>query len=282
MRIFSIIVLTLVTAGCSSLAGSNHIPDIPVTVSEIQKALGCEFFYAFQNAGPTGNPLAKWGAIIELNLGVKDHINIVPGVGALSAKVGNATLTSTAASATLDDQVTDKNALAYTVALSRFENAKDCPAEHSSDAASGLGLSDFLTGTVQILKSGGHLTSTTILTSAGIASNGTVIGPGTNLPGVVATKEQVPTIRYARTFSVSRKVGGGLSFQMGNVGLSLAGSGAERTRADTDNSITITMGALEVDGTKLIDSFWNQRSVDYDALRSVTPNSIVVVNQPTQ
>lgn len=287
-RGFSPVVAALLLTACSSMGSHQGVPDTPVTVSEIQRAIACEFAYAFQRTSGRGrDELEQWGAIVELKLGVKDSVNVIPGVGAFTGKVGNATLKTEPSALTLDSVKEQKNTMAYFVPIKAHGDSAVCPAQNSRTASSGLELADLLIGTAQVINSNGVITSTASLSTAGIEVNGTLIGPGSQFPGFAVVPARIPTIRYQRTFKVTRKIGGGLTFEVGDVSLSLKGTGAERTRALEDNKIVITMGAMqaperdETAGSELEDSIWEQRRRELELYTLLTPNEVIVVNPPS-
>lgn len=279
--------MVLALTGCSSVGGRPQAPAVPVTVSEIQRAIACEFAYAFAGTSGRGrDELEQWGAIIELKLGVKDTVNIVPGIGAMSGKVGDVKVTADPSSLTIDSAVEEKNALAYFVPLKAHADSAICPSQGGSGASSGLELADLLIGTAQVINSNGTITSTASLSTGGIDSNGTLIGPGSNFPGFSVVPARIPTVRYTRSFKVYRKVGGGLAFEVGDVTLSLKGTGADRTRALDDNKITITMGAMQEpqrdasQGFELEASVWEQQLDELKLYRLLVPNEVIVINPP--
>lgn len=290
------VALCLTVSGCSSLAGSKHLQDaadVPITVGEINNAFGCEFHYALQSSTGAGHTaLENWGAIVELDLSVSDDMKIIPGIGALNANIGNATLTTQPASLTVANTVADTNAMAYFIPVSQYDTMPSCPAQGGHGASNGLELASFLEATAQVINAGGKITSTSTLSSAGFASNGTSIGPGTILPGLnlAAAPADIPTIHYGRTFTVSRSVGGGLSFQVQDISLTMNGSTASRTR--DKNTISIIMGDLGTgthlraydnnDDNPLLRSIWKQRSQEVQNVKNLTDGQIVVVTPPTQ
>lgn len=299
-------IATMVTlAGCSA-AGlnnpDNRVSRTPVTVAEIQRAVACEFNYALRHSDGAGRQaLLGWSAVVELTLAAKDTHNITPGLGQMSAKVGNATIAtgSPAPSMTFDGYVEDKNTLAYVARIEDQARGSTCPVEGSALASTGLELADLLVGTAQVISSGGRITSSnSIITNAGIGPvDGALVSAGTVLP-VATVAEDIPTVKYERWFTVSRKAGGGLSFKVGSVSLSLTGSAIGRERKD--NKIVVTMGASRgklspsqmadladfptsgaVDGEiSLEDSILIQRRRQLDALRGLTPNEVIVVVPP--
>ena len=276
-------------------SGVSSVEQTPVTVAEIQSAVACEFKYALDDIkGSARTTIASWSAVVELSLIAKDTHNVVPGLGSLTTKVGDASLTATSPTATFDGNVEDKNTLAYVAKISDQASHMTCAPEGSAAASNGLGLADLLTGTGQILNSGGKITSSSsIITNTGIGpTDGTVIVAGTTLP-VAAAQEKIPTVKFVRTFTVSRKVGGGLSFKVGDISLSVTGSGNGRDR--TNNTITVTMGASSAklspadradlsdavgdDGEiSLEQSIIEQRKAQLNALRDLTPKDVIVVN----
>lgn len=292
------IIAAVALAGCTTTgfdSGTSSVDDTPVTVAEVQRAVACEFSYAL--SGPDGEgrqAIASWSALVELSLGVKDSHNVVSGLGSMTAKVGNGTLAATSPSMTFDGYVEDKNTLAYVTKIAGKARNSTCPRQGSPLASNGLGLAELLAGTVQIIDSGGEITSSSsIITSAGIGpSSGAVVLAGTVLP-VATVQEKIPTVKFERSFTVSRKAGGGLSFKVGDISLSLTGSGIGRERKD--NKITVTMGMssaplssteqadlsgpIEPGGVQTLQgSIFEQRTKQLDALRGLTPNEVIVVN----
>jgi hypothetical protein len=270
-----------------------------VTVAEVQRALACEFAYALEGTTGEGRrAVDNWGAFIELTLISKDLANITPGIGRFSSKVGNTTVATTATlpSMTFDGFVQDKNTIAYFVGVREHAADAACPPAHSELAASGLELADFIVGAAQVINSGGRIaSSSSILTSAGLNPvAGAVITAGTVFPAA-AVREVIPTIKYERVFTVSRKASGGLSFKVNDLELTLSGSNNGRER--TNNMVTVTMGArsatitsadqADLDGRvadpgriSLEDSIFLHREDELNALRGVTPNEVIVVTPP--
>lgn len=303
MRQVAWIAAVTMLAGCSTgglhdLAKKESASGTPVTVAEIQRAIGCEFQYALSDSQGSGRDvIRKWSAVIELSLSARDTYTVVPGLGQVSAKVGNATLstTSPSPSMTLDGYTEDRNTMTYVTTIADQADKSTCPEQGSLNASDGLGLSDLLVGTSQVLNSGGRIAaSSSVITSAGVGPvNGAVVSAGTVFP-VATVKEAIPTVKYDRSFTVSRKAGGGLSFKVGDISLSLTASSTGRERKD--NKITVTMGPAtgkltsrdqaDIDGTltvgdtiSLEDSIFLQRQAQIDALKGITPDQVVVVNQ---
>jgi hypothetical protein len=282
------LLLSLSVAGCSGVAALTQIEPVPVTVAEIQRSIACEFAYALQNSSGEGQAAIRdWGALVELELGVKDTSNVIPGLGTINANVGDGQLTLSPSTLTLDRSVEDKNTLAYFVGLEQSANAATCPKQGSPAASSGLEVADLLTGVAEVISAGGSLTSTASVSAQGIAANGTLIGQGTTFPGLtIVLKEKIPTIRYERTFTVGRKAGGGLTFAVPQVTMTIAGTGAGRERKD--NKIKITMGALSEPsveaasiGTGLLDSIQENRDAQLKLLTELQPSEVIVVNPTT-
>lgn len=286
MRHFSVLAGLVFLCGCTSLAAVKQRDTVPVTVSEIQQSISCELHYAMQ--GSTGGGLEElktWGAIVELTLSVKDKSNVVPGIGTLRAQVGDGTLTASPTTLTLDNDVEEKNTLAYFVRFESLRSPAECPRQGSAHASTGLELADLLIGVNNVVNSGGSITSATTAVAGMIATNGTVIGPNTFLPGILSVPERIPTVRYERIFTISRKIGGGLTFQVPEVTLSLTGTGAERAR--TANKITVTMGTLQPAAganagasNVLEESIWKQREEELQLLRDFTPSGVIIINPP--
>lgn len=289
-------------AGCSAPQGLRA-PIVPVTVAEIQQAVACEFRYALDATQGDGKAaLRKWSAVVELSLNAKDSHNIVSGLGSMSAKVGNATIAtaSTPPSGTLDGSVTDKNTLAYLVEIDKQAERAVCAHKGSPQASSGLELAELLIGTAQVINGGGSITSSSsMITNLGVGpSPGASVVSGTVVPAAAAVRELIPTVKYERTFSVSRKVGGGLTFKIGEVSLALSASGVGRERKD--NTITITMGKSsatvkvagqdglsDLSGTapipvtiSLEDSIFLHRQEELEALRGLTPKEVIFITPP--
>lgn len=294
-------------AGCSSLGPGDynaHVPEVPVTVSEVQRAVACEFAYALDGTdGEAKKALGNWGAFVELMLVVKDGATLSPGVGQFSAKFGNTTVSTGTAlpGMTLSGSVQDKNTMAYFVGIKENAASAKCPPQDSTVASSGLELADFLLGAGLVINSGGRIASSgQIITSAGVnVPANAVVTSGTIFPtAVAAPRELIPTIKYERTFTVSRKAGGGLNFKVGDVTLTLTGSDAGRERKD--NTLTITMGArsaevIRDDGLEGVDTpsepkeisledsiFQNREDQvnQYNSLRGAAPNEVIIVNPP--
>lgn len=273
-----------------------------MTVAEVQRAIACEFAYAIEGTSGEGRrAINNWGALVELTLIVKDNANITPGMGQFSTKLGGATLATTATlpSMTFDGFVQDKNTMAYFVGLKEHAAGAACPPEDSEFAASGLELADFIEGAAQVINSGGRLaSSSSLITSAGLnPAPGSVISSGTIFPAGsgASARELIPTIKYERTFTVSRKASGGLSFKVNDLTLTLTGSASGRER--TNNTIFVTMGARSVEvpssdqadlegrvpepaRISLEDSIFLHREDELNALRGVTPNEVIVVTPP--
>lgn len=279
---------------------SGRVAEVPVTVAEVQRAIACEFFYALQDTSGAGHDDIKgWSAVVELTLIAKDTATITPGLGKVSAKVGNVTLATTASlpQMVFDGSVEDQNVLTYVAAIEKQASSASCPAQDSPAASSGLELAELLVGTAQVINSGGKITSSTsIITRAGIGpAQGSVINAGAVFPALAAVQEKIPTVKYERSFTVSRKAGGGLSFTVGDVSLTLTGSSVGRDRSK--NKITVTMGpssgTLRSDeqadlsdepgegGTiSLEDSIFDQRKQEIELLRGLVPNEVIVVTPP--
>lgn len=289
MRLVGLSVLPLALTGCSSLKGGDNLPPIPVTVSEVSRAIICDFSYAIQRTGGEGSPLGTWGAFIEVKLGVKNSANVIPGLGTLNAKAGNASLTLKPSNLTIDDSVQDKNHLAYFMPLEGGESHSSCPKDGAPDAASGLGLADFLVGTVEIIRAGGKLQSTSSSSdclepdAARLKALSADVSVAGSTPTLAATKEDIPTICYNGSFAISHTVGGGLTFQVADVSMSVLGSGATHARAAADNIITIAMGDMVPDtagDNSLVESIWKRRTQDVEVNNALRPNNVIIINPP--
>lgn len=306
MRSAAWVALAVALSGCTSLhSHSSRIPDLPVTVAEIQRAVACEFAYAINSTEGEGRTaLRSWGAVVELTLIAKDTANITPGMGALSAKVGNTTISTTATppAMTFDGFREDKNTLTYFAPIEKQAKSAQCPDQYSPEASTGLELASLLVGTAQVINSGGSITSSaSSITTLGIgpSATGAVVSAGTVFPVTTgAVRETIPTVKYERNFTVSRKLGGGLSFKVGDVSLSLSASGTGRER--TNNKILISMGAQSVTVKKSTDqadlegdvgpaagetislqeSILRQREKELQLLQGLLPKEVIVVNPP--
>lgn len=305
MRVAGWTAVAVALSGCSSLSSqSARMPDLPVTVAEIQRAVACEFAYALDTTDGDGRKaLRTWGAVVELTLIAKDTVNITPGMGALSAKVGNATISTTATTPGMvfDGSREDKNTLTYVGPIEKQARTAQCPDRYAPDASTGLELAELLIGTAQVINSGGSITSSAAgITAVGIGPSGTgaVVSAGTVFPVATgAVREDIPTVKYERTFTVSRKLGGGLSFKVGDLSLSLSASATGRDR--TNNKIVISMGPQSVTKTStdqadlegdvgaaasetisLEESILRQREKELELLRGLLPKEVIVVNPP--
>ena len=198
------------------------------------------------------------------------------------------------------NEVGDADTISYATNLANSANMTDCPPQHSPLAATGLGLSDFLVGTARILDSGGEIFSTVALTDPEKAIFGNLQVSAAAQLQLALTPEDIRTITYTRTFAITRKVGGGLTFKINDISLSLNGSGNGRTRAG--NVITVKMGgpkpapppvargnfALAPMGAAapggaadaLQNSVLAQRKKQLDILKALPQNNVVVVNPP--
>ena len=298
MRIVAVGAATLALAGCASGLHSqiNRVAAVPVTVSEIQRAIACEFQYALQASNGLGREvIGSWSAVVELTLIAKDTSTVTPGLGQMSGKFGNATISTASPlpSMTFDSQVEDQNVLTYVAGIEGQASSASCPAQDSPLASSGLELADLLVGTVQILNSGGSITSSaSVITRAGVGPvEGSIISSGTVYP-LAAVKEAIPTVKYERGFTVSRKAVGGLSFKVGDVSLTLTGTAVGRDRSK--NIIKVTMGPstgtrastdqADLDGPigdaqqiSLEDSIFLQRQQEIELLRGLVPDEVIVI-----
>lgn len=302
MRTAVSIALVVVLGGCASggiRSHASHVAGVPVTVAEVQRAVACEFAYALMNSEGDGRDvIASWSAVVELTLIAKDTATVTPGLGKLSGTVGDLTVSTTATlpSMTFDGHVEDQNILTYVARIEDQAAGASCPPQGSPAASSGLELADLLIGTSQVINSGGRIaSSTSIITSRGIGPvEGAVVNAGTVIP-VAAVRESIPTVKFERGFTVSRKAGGGLSFEVGDYSMTLTGSNMGRAR--TNNKIVVTMGASqgtlrrtgdeELDAAvdpgapiSLEDSIFQHRRDEIDLLRGLVPNEVIVVTPP--
>jgi hypothetical protein len=303
LRSAVLIVIVLALAGCASglRSHASRLSEIPVTVAEVQRAVACEFAYALQNSSGDGRDIVgSWSAVVELTLIAKDTATIAPGLGQMSGTIGSATIstTGTLPSMALTGNVEDKNVLTYVGGIEKQARSAHCPAQNSPLASSGLELAELLIGTSQVINSGGRIASSaSIITVAGIGPHqDAVISAGTVFP--VAVQEKIPTVKYERSFTVSRKAGGGLSFKVGDVSLTLTGSSIGRDRSE--NTIKVTMGASSrtlrstdqadrdepveagSETISLEDSVFQQREEAIKLLQGLIPNEVIVVTPPAE
>ena len=228
-----------VIAAALTLTGCTTLPksaasDYPITAAEIFRAVACEFALAL-----TRYPdLENWGATVDLTISNSADVTVVPGLE-WSATINGAKL-----SATPSGDVTTKVSGSVKISHPLPEVGRDAPAEcpDTSAAGKGLGLAAELGRQMSIIEGSDPFAITEMLID--------------------------------RSFSVSRSVGGNLTFTVGSVSVGFDGS-----KASSSNSHAIAIGLKPLAGQspdlvqKQIRDELNRRNEDQritDILRDLT------------
>lgn len=198
MRRFAVLLAAAASlSGCTTLAGS--LSHFPVTPAEIKAAVECELAYLFLDGAPDPRLISRATAAAELTLSLTDAASLTPGL-TVKGKIGPATL-SLPASMTASSSRNGTITLAFDILRVGEMAGRSCPQPESDTAATGLGLTAWLTRVLE------------------------TVSP-------LADGDRIKDMKYTVSFTVTRTAKGGLSFTSQFLDISLSENSASRSEVN--------------------------------------------------
>ena len=222
--------IAIIAATALGLAGCTTIPKIAqqsaISPAEIHDAVQCEIAYAIENPSSGASAFADWVAAIQLEITLTDSIGMKPGLN-FTGSLGKAEY-KVPASLDYSDVRKGHAILAYD-ALTLTDAHGGCPERGSGASAKGLGLAEWLE------RAGDTMTFA-------------------NSDGGTLTK-----FGYTMTFSVTRSVGGGLTFKTDHVSVSLD---ENQLSHENENILTIAFAKPDKDARSTVKKLQNQINLE--------------------